>query len=277
MKPGTYFWTSVACSTVLLSSACGTPFQLLNPRMPATHFTARPAESAFAREQLRHKRVRNARKTSQSRIEQLFAEKDIRYPASEVYLRVFKWERTLELWVRPWNGKQFELLKTYNICGMSGVVGPKLKQGDRQVPEGFYNVDVFNPASAYHLSLRVDYPNERDQAAKSDGVDLGGQIFIHGGCKSDGCLAITDEGIRELYWVLVEARGMGQQRIPVHIFPARFNDEDEMKKIERMYQKDHTTLAFWQTLKPGFYFFEKKRHVPNVEVDVSGKYRLADN
>ena len=132
---------------------------------------------------------------------------------------MFKQERELELWVLPANGDRFELLRTYEICKLAGMLGPKRKQGDRQVPEGFYAIDLFNPVSAYHLSLRINYPNHRDRLVAKSGK-LGGDIFIHGGCKSVGCIAITDDAIEELYWIAVQARGRHQRSIPVHIFPS---------------------------------------------------------
>jgi murein L,D-transpeptidase YafK len=234
-----------------------------------------PSETSFAREQLRHPRVRNARDATQTRIEQMFEEKNIGYPAAEMYIRIYKWDKTLELWVRSADSKKFELLKTYEVCAMSGIVGPKSRRGDKQVPEGFYSVDVFNPVSSYHLSLGVDYPNERDAAANKGVKNLGGDIFIHGGCRSDGCIAVTDDGINELYWLAVETRGMGQQNIPVHIFPGRLDDENEMKKLERLYQKKPSVIAFWQTLKPGYMHFQKKRQLPYIVVE-DGNYRVAD-
>ena len=130
-----------------------------------------------------------------------------------MYVRVFKQERGLELWVRPVSGDRFALLRTYPICALAGVLGPKRIQGDRQVPEGFYTIDLFNPESSYHLSLRINYPNQRDRAASPRKHGLGGDIFIHGGCKSDGCIAINDQAIQELYWIAVIA-GLGPEGNP---------------------------------------------------------------
>ena len=267
MMPRAYFSIAIVC-TVTLVSACssGTKF----------YTKAAPSESSFARQQLRYARVRDARQATQARVEQMFADRNIRYPAAELFIRIFKWEKELEVWVRPVDKKKFELLKTYDVCAMSGIVGPKSRRGDKQVPEGFYSVGVFNPVSTFYLSLGVDYPNQRDRAANKGRSNLGGDIFIHGGCRSDGCIAITDDGISELYWLAVEARGLGQQTIPVHIFPARMDDDAEMKKLERLYQKKPAVIAFWQSLVPGYEFFEKKRQLPYVTVDVFGAYRIAD-
>ena len=152
-----------------------------------------------------------------------FHEKELD-PAAEAFIRIYKRERTLELWVRAEGSDRFELLNNYDICALAGELGPKRQQGDSQVPEGFYAIDFFNPESDYFLSLHVDYPNVRDRSMAQGDLNLGGDIYIHGGCNSDGCLAVTDEGIMELYWMAVEARSAGQQTIPVHIFPARLDD-----------------------------------------------------
>lgn len=231
---------------------------------------ALPTESSFALEQLRHDRVRDARIATRFQIKQLYHERGISYPAAEMFLRVFKRERSLEVWVRPEGKDQFALLKTYPICAWSGELGPKRRQGDNQVPEGFYHVDFFNPRSDYHLSLHVDYPNRRDRDTALDGVRLGGDIYIHGGCSSEGCLAVTDDGIRELYWMSVEARAAGQRRIPLHIFPARLDTQD-LEILQRTFAHRPDLNRFWATLKPGYDFFEQNRRIPAVGVE-GGEY-----
>jgi murein L,D-transpeptidase YafK len=283
MMPVSYVRKVGVCGGILLLAGCGGASRpsAVEPRV--IHLLPREAspigrdamllESSFAQSQLRHRRVREARSAAQSRIVRMFDEKNIRYPAAEVYLRVLKRPRLLELWVRPTGQKSFALLKTYQICAMAGVPGPKRRQGDQQVPEGFYFIDNFNPTSEYHLSLKIDYPNQQDHARNVEGLKLGGDIYIHGGCKSEGCLAVTDEGIQELYWIAVEARSLGQQRIPVHIFPARL-DQSEMRRIEFMYSNRPALVDFWKSLKPGYDYFEDKHRVPQVGTDGKGRYRL---
>jgi murein L,D-transpeptidase YafK len=232
-------------------------------------------ESEFARGQLRNSRVRRAQLNALPTISRLFAAKKIRHPAAEVFVRVFKRDRQLEVWVRPADGSRFELLKTYAICAMAGKPGPKRRQGDEQVPEGFYYIDLFNPNSEYHLSMRINYPNARDEVANR-GNRLGGDIFIHGGCKSAGCLAVTDGGIEELYWIALEARAVGQTKIPVHIFPARLEAE-ELKRMKDVFADQPHLVDFWKTLKPGYDYFEKNRRVPSVAVDGKGTYRVTES
>jgi murein L,D-transpeptidase YafK len=230
------------------------------------------AESGFARAQLRHSRVRRAQANARPRISRLYRERNIRHPAAEVFVRVFKRDRELEVWVRPLDSSRFQLLKTYGICALAGKPGPKRRQGDAQVPEGFYSIDLFNPESSYHLSMRVDYPNARDEAANPGGR-LGGDIYIHGGCRSDGCLAMTNEGIEELYWLGIEAHAMGQTRIPVHIFPARL-DKAELRRMKDVFADQPELLEFWKTLQPGYEYFEKHHRLPQVIVDAGGRYRF---
>jgi murein L,D-transpeptidase YafK len=232
-----------------------------------------PTASAFALEQLRHSRVLEARLATRHTIKRLFHERGISYPAAEIFLRIFKRERSLELWVRPTDDTRFELLKTYDICAMAGELGPKRKQGDNQTPEGFYAISYFNPRSDYYLSLHIDYPNRRDRAAGADGVKLGGDIFIHGGCLSEGCLAITDEGIRELYWLAVEARSVGQRRIPVHIFPARLGAAD-LELLQRAFSARPELGRFWATLKAGYDYFEEHRRIPAIAVNGNAEYAV---
>ena len=232
-------------------------------------------ESAFAQDQLQHSRVRAAMRAATSRIGRVFEAKGIPYPAEEIYLRVFKEEEVLELWVKPADQSRFRLLRTYEICALAGQPGPKRRQGDEQVPEGFYMIDLFNPMSAYHLSLRVDYPNRRDRIANR-GRPMGGDIFIHGGCKSIGCIAVTDAGIQDIYWMAVEARSMGQQAIPVHIFPAR-PDSDVMRRLLAGSADRPALQEFWRSLEPGYRHFEQNRRVPHVSVDAHGRYLVSDD
>lgn len=232
-----------------------------------------PTESGFALAQLLNERVFDARVETRFEIKRLFHERGIRYPAADVFLRIFKRERSLELWVRPADDQQYSLLKTYAICALAGELGPKRRMGDAQVPEGFYQIDFFNPTSDFHLSLHLDYPNRYDRMRADEKVNLGGEIFIHGGCNSAGCLALTDAGIKELYWIAVEARAAGQERIPVHIFPARLADED-LSLLQNAFADEPELGEFWQSLKPVYDFFEENRRMPMVTVDASGAYNL---
>lgn len=263
----------LALAPSLASSQLARDLGLIPPEETSPMLAVLPTESAFALEQLRHERVRNARLTTRHNIKLQFHERGIAYPAAEIFMRIFKRERSLELWVRSEGADQFELLKTYDICAMAGTMGPKRRQGDNQTPEGFYHIGFFNPRSEYHLSLHINYPNARDRARGLEGVSLGGDIYIHGGCSSEGCLAITDAGIRELYWLSVEARTAGQSRIPVHIFPARLDTRD-LEILIAAFPEDPELGQFWRTLKPGYDYFEEHRRLPVMSVNARGEYVL---
>jgi murein L,D-transpeptidase YafK len=269
MKPQAYTRTIVWCS-ILLLTGCTPGAYTTRP----TTTKARPTATPFVQQQLQYRRVREARASAGDRIEQMFRDRNIAYPASQVFIRVFKLERELEVWVLPHSGARFELLRTYKVCALAGTLGPKKRQGDGQVPEGFYSIDFFNPVSAYHLSLRINYPNHRDRLT-ARARNMGGEIFIHGGCKSDGCIAITNEGIEELYWMAVMARGRHQRSIPVHIFPTRLEKSTDLRKLERLYH-DRSVVAFWETLRPGYEYFQQRRRIPQISVDENGRYRIAE-
>ncbi|HET9532720.1 MAG TPA: L,D-transpeptidase family protein, partial [Blastocatellia bacterium] len=150
---------------------------------------------------------------------------------------------------------RFQMVKQYAFCASSGGLGPKRRQGDGQIPEGFYHIDRFNPVSNFHLSLGINYPNRSDRILGGAGR-MGGDIFIHGGCATIGCVPITDDGIKELYIVAVAARSYGQSAIPVHIFPTKL-DSAGMKRLERKFNGEARLLDFWLNLKLGFDFFER--------------------
>jgi murein L,D-transpeptidase YafK len=232
-----------------------------------------PLHSEFVRSQLQYPRVLQARIDSRFGIKQLYRARGIEYPASEIFLRIFKRERVLELWSRPMGAHRFALLKTYPVCALAGEVGPKRRQGDNQTPEGFYEIDSFNPNSEYLLSLHVNYPNASDRVL-SDREAPGGSIFIHGGCKTAGCIAVTDEAIKELYWIAVEARAAGQQRIPVHIFPARMTAE-ELAVLSDTFRQQTDLVSFWTNLQPGYDYFERYGSPPLLRVNASGRYEIA--
>jgi murein L,D-transpeptidase YafK len=226
----------------------------------------------FREVQQNHERVLAAKVEKRFELKKLFRERGLEFPAAETFMRIFKRERVLEVWVRPNAQSEFALLKAYPICALAGEAGPKRSRGDGQTPEGFYHIDSFNPVSAFHLALHIDYPNRSDQLL-SPGKDLGGDIMIHGGCKTEGCLAVTDDAIKELYWLAVEARNSGQSRIPVHIFPAKLSD-DALYKLVTTFDENPDLKRFWANLKPGFDYFETNKKLPLITIDARGRYRI---
>lgn len=224
----------------------------------------------FKERQLRYERVGNAYKEKEELIKKLLKSKGIDYSGFQLFIRAFKREQLLEVYAKLGKESKFHLVAEYKFCTLSGDLGPKRKQGDMQVPEGIYHIERFNPASSYYLSLGINYPNASDKIL-SDKRNPGGDIFIHGNCVSIGCIPITDDLIKELYVVCVEAKSKGQQQIPVHIFPTKMNDSG-MKFLEQNYTSDLNN--FWKNLKPMFDYFEEKNELPVVEIDLKGKYVL---
>ena len=230
---------------------------------------AAQAGKSFRFEQNRFFRVRRARGQAQPRLEALFKNAGLAYPANEIFLRVFKLEGQFELWARNKKNDPFALIHVYAICAASGTVGPKRREGDLQVPEGFYFISAFNPWSNFHLSLRVSYPNASDRVL-GDRRRPGGDIFIHGSCVTIGCVPLRDGPIEEVYLAAVDARDAGQARIPVHIFPGRL--DGNWLRLEREAWRRPGLMNFWRNLKEGYDLFEKTRQLPRVSVDHLGKY-----
>ena len=166
-------------------------------------------------------------------------------------IRAFKSEMKLELWVKNTHEDQYNLFKTYNICNKSGRLGPKLKEGDRQTPEGFYSVtqDRLNPNSKYFLSFDIGFPNEYDRALERTGTHL----MIHGSCVSEGCLAMTDRNMAEIYLIVEQNFKYGHRAIPVHIYPFYMTEENmKLRAFSKWY-------PFWENLKEGYDHFETHR------------------
>jgi murein L,D-transpeptidase YafK len=171
------------------------------------------------------------------------------------FIRIFKESHELELWLKPKGASEFKLWKSWPIVAMSGKLGPKLKEGDGQAPEGFYDVSAkaLNPQSDFHLSFNVGYPNAFDQAQGR----TGSFIMVHGNKVSIGCFAMTDAVIEPIYLVVEAALNNGQASVPVHIFPFRMT-EDRMASAET---EKAPWLDFWKNLCEGFTRFEQT-HVP---------------
>lgn len=190
------------------------------------------------------------------KLEQELAAKNLVF-GSPVFIRIFKEPKELELWIKDSNNK-FTLFKIYNICKYSGTLGPKLKQGDKQAPEGFYKVSTaqMNPHSRFHLSFNLGYPNEYDAAYNRTGKNL----MVHGSCFSTGCYAVGNKGVEEIYLLAEAALQNGQSGFNVHIFPFRMTD-DNLEK-----HKNSEWKSFWYNLKTGYDFFEKDKIPPDVKV-----------
>jgi murein L,D-transpeptidase YafK len=147
------------------------------------------------------------------------------WPPAGLYLRAFKRDGIVELWGRAVRGVRYVPVRRFEICMASGTLGPKVREGDGQVPEGLYEVAAFNPRSRYHLALKVSYPDAADRRrAAALGVPPGGDIMVHGSCVTIGCLPLRDGPMEALYVAAVTARDAGAGTVPVHIHPCRYED-----------------------------------------------------
>jgi murein L,D-transpeptidase YafK len=230
----------------------------------ATH-RARPRGSE-------NERVAAARAKVEPRLRELCRAAELAYPPDAIYLRVFKQEAELEVWARM-KRQPFRLLMTVPILKSSGKPGPKRKEGDRQVPEGFYAIDTFNPVSEFHLSMRINYPNASDRIL-SDPVQPGSDIYIHGSAVTIGCVPVGNEKIEELFILGLDTRAGGQSSIPVHIFPARMSGEKWEAFLKEQTEGNEQLANFWKSLKTGYDAFEQNHEVPKMTVGKDGGYRL---
>ena len=198
----------------------------------------------------------NAITKVETSLKQQLTTKGLDYGAA-IFIRIFKESSQLEVWIEAKNRK-FILFKSYDICTFSGDLGPKLKQGDWQSPEGFYFVKPIqlNPWSRFHLSFNLGYPNSFDRAHGRTGSAL----MVHGNCVSIGCYAMTDKNINEIYALVNAALEKGQPYFRVHTFPFKLSTERLGK------EKNNQWYSFWQNLKEGYDYFENNGIPPNVEV-----------
>jgi murein L,D-transpeptidase YafK len=174
-----------------------------------------------------------------------------------ILLRIFKEESELEIWKKTTAGN-YELLKKFPICKWSGELGPKIKTGDRQAPEGFYFIrpEQMNPHSSYHLAFNLGFPNDFDRAHNRTGAHL----MVHGDCSSSGCYAMTDEQIAEIFALAREAFDGGQLAFQVQAFPFR------MTAANLARHRNNPNVAFWRMLKEGSDHFEVTRQEPKIDV-----------
>lgn len=228
-----------------------------------------PAPTDFYQAQLRFPRVREALKSKGKIVDKILSSSGISTNNFEVFFRAFKKEQKFEVWAKNKGENAFKLIKTYNFCASTGMLGPKRRSGDRQMPEGFYTIDAFNPISNYYLSFRVSYPNVSDKKF-ADALNPGDNIFVHGSCITIGCIPVGDENIKEIYLLAVRAKG-GEQEIPMHIFPNKMTDEN-YASLQSEFVSEPILLEFWSWLKPVFDAFEKSNIVPSVSVDEAGRY-----
>ncbi|HEX8462407.1 MAG TPA: L,D-transpeptidase family protein [Segetibacter sp.] len=229
------------------------------------------AQPSFVEFQKTYPRVATALKSKEDTLRMQFAKAGIAWPAKQVYIRSFKYDSQLEVWVRNTNVEPYKLFKTYKVCAMAGAIGPKRVEGDYQVPEGFYYINEFNPKSSYHLSLGINYPNASDKVL-SDSLRPGGDIYIHGNCVTVGCIPLQNDQIEELYILAAMAKNQGQDFIPVHIFPIRYNNRKSFEYLARTTKDNQDLQRFAIKIKEVFDYFEEKKKLPLIFVNKRGDY-----
>lgn len=229
------------------------------------------AQSGFKQSQQTFPRVREAYQEKGDSLLTLLSTFNLEPGEIELYQRVFKQEKIFEIWVRKKGEETFRKLKSYDICRTSGGPGPKRRQGDFQIPEGFYHVFAYNPWSSFHLSMCINYPNRSDRILGVQG-NLGGDICIHGSCVTIGCIPLTDEVIKEVYLLCVEARNNGQINIPITIYPSRMQGENYNNLIQEY--EDADRLNLWSELKSAYEFFEKHHQLPEVTFLRDGRHKI---
>lgn len=189
-------------------------------------------------------------------VEEVLKSKNMK-KSSPIMMRIFKEEGVLEVWKRVDSGK-YELASSYDICVWSGKLGPKYAEGDRQAPEGFYNVSPgqMNPNSQYHLAFNIGFPNTYDRVNGR----YGQYLMVHGACSSAGCYSMNDDQIEEIYAYARDAFRGGQKSFQLQAFPFRMTERNMAR------YKNDPNINFWAMIKEGYDAFEASKTPPKVDV-----------
>ncbi|GHT32563.1 hypothetical protein FACS189434_04590 [Bacteroidia bacterium] len=228
------------------------------------------AFAQFLQQQKQYGRVRTALTEKEQIIKDNLLKHNLTTDNVQILIIAYKAEKQLEIYACKKGESIYKQIAVYDVCALSGQLGAKRMQGDGQVPEGFYQIDRFNPASNFYLSLGINYPNQSDKK-KSKAARLGGDIFIHGSCVTIGCLPMTNEKIKEIYLYAVYARNNGQKNIPVYIFPFRMTDSN-FETYKNRYAQNKELIDFWTNLKTGYDKFFINKKALRITVDATGDY-----
>lgn len=229
-------------------------------------------DDSFREKEMNFTRVREAYNDKGKTVFKNLEAHNISRDSIRIYLRAFKTEKVIEIWAKNISDSVFIPIKELPICDISGSVGPKRRYRDLQVPEGFYKISELNPYSKYYLSMQVNYPNASDSIRGVRGR-LGNFIFIHGSCISSGCLAITNERIKELFVYCIEALNSGQPEIGITIYPARMTEKN-YAGLTSVYNKDRDKISLWADLKVSYDLFNLTRKQPIVNFLPDGTHRV---
>ncbi|MES2774036.1 MAG: hypothetical protein V4722_07615 [Bacteroidota bacterium] len=236
---------------------------------------AQPPQKDFVTYQKGFKRVNEAFTKREDSLKRQFATKGIKWPAKYMYIRSFKYDSQMEVWLKNEAKEPFKLFKTYKVCALAGTLGPKRVEGDYQVPEGFYYINEFKPNSNYLLALGVSYPNASDRVL-SDSLQPGAEIFVHGSCTTVGCIPINNDQIEEVYVLAASVHNEGQDFIPIHVFPVSFKNKKTAAYLEKFLSMHPTYEPLLNKLRYAYYYFDLKKALPIVMIDKKGDYTFAD-
>lgn len=231
------------------------------------------SQPGFIQSQRVYPKADYAFKVKEDTLKNQFSRKKFLWPPKQMYLRSFKYDSELEVWIKSNEKDSFRLFKTYRVCALSGALGPKRLEGDYQVPEGFYYINEFNPKSSFHLSLGLNYPNASDEML-SDSIKPGGEIYIHGGCVTTGCIPIKDNQIEELYVLASSVKEQGQDFIPVHVFPIQYNNAKSYQYFALNSKEDKEYQYFALNMQDVYDYFNKTKKLPLVAIGAKGEYLL---
>ena len=225
--------------------------------------------AAFLDDQLKYKHVKQAYDEKLIEIKTTLSTFQYEVTDFELMIKAYKYEEIMTVYVRKKSTNEWFLYERFPFCNTSGTLGPKIREWDGQIPEGYYFVNDFNPYSSFLLSLGVSYPNAADKLKRPD-PKKGDGIYIHGGCATIGCIPIQDDPIMELYILAVLAKNNGQGQIPVHIFPFEYS-EVKMDIASRQFPEH---VDFWKNIFSIEMNFDSTHVQSAVGIDKVGNYYL---
>lgn len=192
--------------------------------------------------------------------------KNISADSFNLYIRILKHEKEIEVWMKNNKEPQYKLYTTFQFCAYSGELGPKRSNKDGQIPEGFYEITGFNPKDKYkYLSLKINYPNLVDKTLASEPITT--NIYIHGTCVSNGDIAINKNDMEILYILAIEAKNRNEI-IYTDIYPCRFNKQNE----DMLLFSSKKNIRFWQNIKDAYLYFEQHKWLPRINCNSKGQY-----
>ncbi|HPQ09478.1 MAG TPA: hypothetical protein PK995_09660 [Bacteroidia bacterium] len=183
-----------------------------------------------------------------------------------IYFRVLKYEKILEVWIKNSGEPKYQLFKTFYLCATSGNLGPKKYNKDGQIPEGFYEITNFNPKDKYkYLALKINFPNAVDRAIAEEPITT--NVFIHGTCETTCDIVLDKEDMEQLYILCVEAKNR-KESLYIDIFPCHFIKENE----EMLLNFPKRNIRFWSNIKDAYLYFEEHHWLPRINTNNKGQY-----